>query len=332
MVTPQTSGGSSPTAKPIRVGASILFVDRPGNKVREIARDALGENLESREVSYVSEHILRDQGGAVECAYQQESNNTIWYVTTDGALISLTWNREQEVAAWARHLIGATSGVSYVESIAVIPSADGLKDNLYLSIKRNVFGESVRYIEKLEQDFYPESGPANRFNMMFLDSFIVVDSPSGVMDGFLHLKGETVTLVKDGVYSGTQEVTSAGTIDTGSLYSELLVGYDYTSVAKSLPPEAGSAFGTSHGQIKQVKKMQARILNSLDFEYGWSGATLNSKTALELNKGQSSNFVTDTVELIPNAPYHPESQWTIQTSKPYPLNVLSVSLTVECGE
>ena len=163
-------------------------------------------------------------------------------------------------------------------------------------------------------------------------SALVAEGPvtGTTITGLTHLEDEFVVAMVDGISQGNKTVTSgAVTITAGN---EVWIGKSFTSIAKSLPPEAGSAFGTSHGAIKQVKKMKARILNSLGFSYGWSGATLNSKTALELNSGQSSNFVTDTVELIPNAPYHPESQWTIQTSEPYPLNLLSMSLVVECGE
>lgn len=330
-VTPHTSHGSAARPRPTRVGSSIIFADRPGKRVRELSYSYQDDGLVSRDTTHISEHILRDGGGVIETAYQQEPNNILWFLLTDGTLAAMTWNKEQEVAAWHRHIIAGGGADAVVESIACVPSADSSRDDFYLIVKRTINGATQRWVEMLESDFYPAS-VSTKTGMRFLDGGRLIEDFTGTaITGLTHLEGKTVRALGNGANLGTFTVSS-GSITLLAAYDEVWVGLDYTSLAKSLPPEAASAFGTSHGQIKQVKKMQARILSSLDFEYGWSGATLNSKTALELNKGQSSNFVTDTVELIPNAPYNPESQWTIQTSKPYPLNVLSVSLTVECGE
>ena len=61
------------------------------------------------DMTILSEHIT--EGGLSQLAYQQEPNQIIWGVRGDGELIGLTYQREQEVTAWHRHIFGGISGI-----------------------------------------------------------------------------------------------------------------------------------------------------------------------------------------------------------------------------
>jgi hypothetical protein len=180
--------------------------------------------------------------------------------------------------------------------------------------------------------------------MRYLDGFVSYDNVATasvdtqfdgtVVNGLWHLNDQTVSVSVNGTLLGSYIVSSGAiTISPSQTNAELVVGMAYTSTAKSLPPEGGSAFGVSQGKIKKIAKYNVRLLNSLELSYGFdaNGQSLNSITNLHEN-GTSTDFYTGTKELIPNNPYDAESQWTLSTSKPYPLNILSVTMTVEAGE
>lgn len=334
VVVPHTGHGSSSVVQPLKVGGSVLFADRPGKKIRELVYDFSVDSLIANDITYLSEHLLRNGLHAKFSAYQQEPNNICWYILQDGTAAAVTINKEQEIVAWHRHSIDG----ALIESIAVVPNEDASADNVYLVVNRS----GSRFVELLNNDFYPNG--TNKRGMRFLDGavvfpeLIVSGSPVGsfsgtVVGGLQHLEGKLVSIVIDGTLYGTATVGSGSVSVANQTNVELVVGISYASTAKSLPPEGGSAFGVSQGKIKKLAKYNVRLLNSLTLDYGFNanGQSLNALTNLHEN-GTSTNFYTGTKELIPNNPYDAESQWTLSTSKPYPLNILSVTLTVETGE
>lgn len=332
VVTPHTSHGSHNRVQPVRIGNSVMFADRPGNRVRELIYDFSVDALVSKDLTYLSEHMLREGTGAIYSAYQQEPNNICWYVLNDGTLAAVTINKDQEIVAWHHHSISNGTSDAVVESIAVIPNTDSSKDNVYMVVKRG----NNRYVELLQNDFYPNG--TNRKGMAYLDGSVIfsgTDFSGTVVAGLHHLEGKTVTVTIDGTELGTYTVSGGAITIASQTSKELVVGVLYTSTAKSLPPEGGSAFGVSQGKIKKIAKYNVRLLNSLALDYGFNanGQSLNSITNLhEDGSIANTNFYTGTKELVPNNPYDAESQWTLSTSKPYPLNILSVTMTVEAGE
>jgi hypothetical protein len=62
----------------------------------------------------------------------------------DGTVVGLTYNRDEGVVGWHRHDFGG-----YVESIAVLPQADGLQDALWLVVRRTINGVERRFVERL---------------------------------------------------------------------------------------------------------------------------------------------------------------------------------------
>lgn len=143
-VQPQSEYGSK-SMQPSRVGPSTIHVQRSGKKVRELAYDFGPDNYKSTDLTVLSEHITKT--GLVSTAWQQEPFSILWYARSDGALIGLTFNREQDVVGWHRHALGG-SGV--VEALIAIPTPDTTRDELWLIVQRTINGATKRYIEYIE--------------------------------------------------------------------------------------------------------------------------------------------------------------------------------------
>ena len=92
----------------IAVGNVTLFLQRAKRKIRELAYNFDVDGYIAPDMTILSEHIT--ETGITQMAYQQEPNQIIWGVRTDGELIGLTYQREQEVLAWHRHIFGGRFG------------------------------------------------------------------------------------------------------------------------------------------------------------------------------------------------------------------------------
>jgi len=63
-------------------------------------------------MTILAEHIT--ESGLTQIAYQQEPNQIVYAVRGDGELAGLTYQREQQVTAWHRHIFGGRFGVATI--------------------------------------------------------------------------------------------------------------------------------------------------------------------------------------------------------------------------
>jgi hypothetical protein len=155
----QAGFGSNKVA-PLNVGNLLLFNQRAGRKVRELVFSFDVDGYLAPDITLLAEHV--SESGVVDMAYQQEEDTIVWACTSDGVLIGCTYLRDQNVVAWHRHPVGGDLPV--VESVAVIPSSDGLRDELWISVKKRVNGVTKRFIEWLDP-------------YVFADSCLALDNP-----------------------------------------------------------------------------------------------------------------------------------------------------------
>jgi hypothetical protein len=107
LIKKQSNHGSA-NIDAISVGNVILFLQRAKRKIRELAYNYDVDGYVAPDLTILAEHIT--VGGLTQLSYQQEPNQIIWGVRGDGELIGLTYQREQEVIAWHRHIFGGRFG------------------------------------------------------------------------------------------------------------------------------------------------------------------------------------------------------------------------------
>lgn len=323
IVIEQTSYGSD-TVRPTKVGSAILFIQRTGAKLRELVYDYQEDAYLAKDLTIISEHIYHKYGGAVSVAYQKDPNSILWTSTTDGTLVGMTYEKDQEVIAWHPHIIGGVfgSGQAIVEWVETIPSTDGKYDVLYMVVKRTINGSTKRYVEYLEKDFRPTS-LTDKTGMFFVDSGLTYSGAAvSTLTGLTHLIGQTVKIIGDGtlrtdaVVNGSGEVTVSGTAVTLAY-----VGLYASAIVKPLPIESGSMSGTAQGKIKRVQRIILRLNDSMGFYFGPTeakqypqSATMYSATSLT-----SEDIVKD---LEQN--YGLTGQYVITQPEPLPLSILSL--------
>jgi hypothetical protein len=92
----------------IAVGNATLFLQRAKRKIRELAYNFDVDGYIAPDMTILAEHVT--EGGITQIAYQQEPNQIIYAVRGDGELAGLTYQREQQVTAWHRHIFGGRFG------------------------------------------------------------------------------------------------------------------------------------------------------------------------------------------------------------------------------
>ncbi len=161
---------------PLLIGSSALYIQARDTIVRDLAYSFELDGFTGDDLTIFSSHLF--QGYSIkDWAYAQEPDSVVWVVRNDGTMLSMTYQREQQVVAWAHH--DTVDGE--FESVAVI--AEGSRDVPYAVVKREVNGSTVRYIEYLD---------ARRFDSV--QEFFCVDSG----------------LTYDGRGDGTVSVTLSG--------------------------------------------------------------------------------------------------------------------------
>lgn len=172
-----TSYGSA-DIQPVQAGKATLFIQRAGRKLREFSYSYDVDGFRAPDMTVIAEHITRS--GLKQLAYQGEPHPFVWAARTDGVLLSMVYERDIDkiTAGWARHVLGGTSDAAdndpIVESVAVIPSADGTREEVWMIVKRYVNGSSKRYVEYMTKTF--EDGDDQR-DAYFVDGGLSYDNP-----------------------------------------------------------------------------------------------------------------------------------------------------------
>lgn len=196
-----TTHGSA-DIQPVQVGKSVIFVQRAGKKVRELSYFYDVDGFRAENMTTLSTHITGL--GVTQIAYQKEPLSIVWFVREDGALIAMTYERDIESfkVGWARNFLGgsvdAAGNGTEVEAIAVIPSPDGTRDELWLVAKRYINGAVHRYVEYLAKVFEETDEQQDAF---LVDAGLTYDAPVTIT-GATKANPVVITAVAHGFSNG----------------------------------------------------------------------------------------------------------------------------------
>lgn len=151
-----TTYGSA-NIQPVQCGKSTIFVQRTGRKLRDMSYFYDVDGFRASDVTVLNPQVTRN--GVVQLAFQNQPQTIVWAVRSDGALLSMVYERDIDSfkVGWSRHFLGGPGDSqgqgATVESVAVIPSPDGLRDEVWLVVKRYINGRTVHYIEYITKFF-----------------------------------------------------------------------------------------------------------------------------------------------------------------------------------
>ena len=306
----------------ISVGNATLFLQRAKRKIRELAYNFDVDGYIAPDMTILAEHVT--EGGITQMAYQQEPNQIIYAVRGDGELVGLTYQREQQVTAWHRHIFGGAfgSGKAVCESVAVIPT-DDTEYEVYVIIKRTINGATKRYIEVLNNfDFTTTDNTT--FN--FLDSQLSYSGGSTTtLSGLSHLEGQKVSILADGA-THPDKTVSSGSITLDRAVTKAKVGLSYDSILQTMRLDAGAQNGTSQAKTKRIFEITIRLYESVGVEVGESLSNMERipfRTSSDPMDQGIPPFTGDkAVEFRGN--YDTDGFIFVRQTQPLPLTILSL--------
>lgn len=306
----------------IRAGKAALYVQRAGKKVRELAYVYEADGFRAPDMTILADNVLT--GGVSQFTYQQEPYSVLWFARNDGQLVGMTYERDQDVVGWHRHIIGGSfgEGDAVVESVAVIPTPDETADELWMIVKRTIDGSTVRYIEYLTEKF----DGSDTTDAFFVDCGLTYDDvATTTISGLDHLEGETLVVLADGSVHPDVTVAS-GAITLTRSASVVHLGLKYTTNIHTLRIEAGAQDGTAQGKTKRIHRVTVRLYKSLGFQFGPSASTLDVlpfRLPSDL-MGVPPALFTGDKGFIWNGGYETEGRLYFRQEQPLPFTLLGV--------
>jgi hypothetical protein len=317
---------------PVRMGKATLFVQRTKRKLREMSYQFTIGSFQAPDVSLIGEHLTKS--GIKQMAATQAPQPVLWIVRTDGTLVGMSYDKDQDILGWHQHQLGgySDSGQSVapvVESVAVIPSPTTDRDEVWLSVQRYVNGAVVRTVE-LMQKFWEDGDTLT--NAYFVDCGATYSgSATTSVTGLTWLKGQTVSVLADGSVHPDCTVDNTGAITLNRSASTVQVGLGYNSDGKTLRIEAGGADGGAQGKIKRIHRAIFRFFQSVGLNVQSTGGTAFPEP-FRTSADKMSNPValyTGDKRWAWDGSYELEGQVFWRQNEPLPSNVLMVVAQLE---
>jgi hypothetical protein len=315
-VIPVSYNGSS-WMRPIVVGDSILFVQAQNGAVRELVFGG-DKGWAAGDISLVANHLLAASNrSVVDWAYQRLPYSIAWIVRDDGALLSLTYSRDFNVAAWARH---DTDG--WFESVCALP--EGSEDALYAIVRRTVNGQTKRYIERQSTRHVTDVRYGN-----FLDSSRFYEgAPAQVFSALGHLEGKSVTVLRDGQVEGPHVVTG-GSITLSAPGSVVFIGLPYDADIELLD------LAIDEEEVSADQKLVTRVVWEVDrtagLQAGEAFAALTPWVA-PLGYVMPAEGIANERFIVPiSSSWNLGGRAVLRQSNPLPVTVIGASRDVAFG-
>jgi hypothetical protein len=329
MARKQGDRGSDDTVAGLRVDGAVLFVQRGGQKVREFVFDFGSDSYRSSDLTILAEHITGT--GLTDADFVSSPDAVLWFVRSDGALVSLTYDREQDVRAWCVHYLGnGSGGNAFVESCAAVPSPDGTTDDLYVVCRR----ASGRTIEVIRSPFRADRDGVNAG--FFVDCGLTYSgTPVNRVTGLSHLEGQTVSILADGATRTPQKVVS-GAVSIGLPAASLIhVGLPYVSRISTLPLADTGPAGTVQGARKRPHEVRLLLHETGGVAVGQRGDT--SPTTVYFRTpydpmSQAVGLFTGTKRWVPSTNWDRFGQLSIWSVGPQPMTLQGMVVDYHVGD
>lgn len=312
---PQSNTGSS-RVMPQVVGNAVVYCAARGGHVRDFAYEYSAGGFVSSDLCLRASHLF-DFKNVLDSALALAPIPLLWYISSDGSLLGLTYIPEQEVLAWHQHI---TDGV--FESVAAVE--EGEEDHLYVVVRREINGQTKRYIERMTS-----MNVENIQDAFFVDSGGVYSGEKTThITGLDWLEGKTVSILADGAVM-PQQVVTKGAVDLDSPASKVIVGLPFEADAKTLPLTMQNKAALGGGIKKNIIQAFLQVYRSSGVFVGPDFDNLTEyKQRTTETPGTPPELKTEEIELRLAPTWQTEGSVCIRQADPLPLTVQGLVLNV----
>lgn len=322
IVTQQAGIGSS-NVTPCIVNKGIVYAAARGGRMRELLYNWQLAGYATNDISKLAPHLF-DYYTIVDMAYAKAPYPVIWAVSSNGTLLGMTYQPEDQIAGWHHH--DTLNGL--FESICVV--SENNEDILYAIVNRTLNGVQSRMVERLS---------TRNFGGVLANAYFVdcggtyTGAPATVISGLTWLIGSTVNILADGAVSPPQIVDITGAVTLPSAASVVSVGLAITADLQTLPMTLDNVEASSRAAVKNVNKAWLRVDQSSGINIG---PTFSKLRAIKLRTSEvyGAPPALQSGEIDPQllaSLWNEDGSICIRQTDPLPLTVVCLALEVSLG-
>lgn len=305
--------GSS-SIPPILIGEVALYVEPSGKHVRDVRlRD---RSQPPGDLTIIAGDLFNNRS-IVSWAYAAANDHVVWVVLDDGAVLSMTYVPEHDIWAWARHIIAGKN--AQVKQVSVTHELG--RDVAYFVVSREINNVNVTTVERLahrenlnvKKPYFLDGGSCRTYNQTLTK-----------VSGYLHLRGEVVTVLVDGDEFIDIVVDERGVVDFGPRAGSIIsVGLPYSAWIQTLDVIFQiDGVGSSEGLYKSVSEIAVKLEKSRGVSVGQSFDRMNTLKEWDASLvGQPIPIKTHTPVVSVNADWVQDATLFIRQDHALPFTV-----------
>lgn len=316
----------------LKVDQIGIYVGRDGKRVYKLVFEAGSIDYRSRELTRLKQEMCA--AGIVDVAVQRQPDTRVWFVLADGTAAVLTYDEEDEVAAWIPFV---TPGL--VERVGVLPGTD--EDQVYFIVNRTINSVSKRFVEKLAKRTECVGGLLSKT----IDCHVVYSGGATTTVTAAHLPATQVVAWSTVGGVGQPQVTAAAPVTTdGSGVATLpgsvtgaVVGLAYTADLQTVKLAYAAERGAALSMPKRIAHAGLVMAN-----VSWKGvrigrdfSNLTGLAATYKGRPLTATEVLAAYDDIPsgfNGAWDPDSRVCVRVQSPHCCTLLGMVLHIETNE
>ncbi len=305
--------------KPLVADDTALFVDRTGQRVRDLRYAYESDGYTGNDLTIFASHFFSGRR-IVSWAIAKNPYSLIWVALDNGKLLALTYNREHQVWAWTEMQMDGA-----VESVACV--SEGSVDATYLIVRRTIGGQVRRYVERLDDRTFGTAEEA-----FFVDCGITYDgAATTTISGLGHLEGRQVVALADGnVVEGLTVTGGAVTLPVPA--AKVHVGLPYAAWFENLPPAVQfDDVGASRGRPHSVSAVRIQMERTRGIKLVSPDGRANELIQTGYDLAATIPLWTGMHELTMPCDWNKDGTVTIRQDYPLPMTILGLSVELSIG-
>lgn len=219
----------------------LIFLDYYRSQLYEATYVNEAQGLVASDLSALNEHLFKY--GVTSIAFQVVPNRTMWMTTDRGELLSVVYDRPQEIFGAAQNAVG---GDGVVEWAMALPGADRDGDQVWFIVRRTIDGVVLRTIETLAA-FWRDGISQQPYPVYAYCAGVYDGAMTTEVTGLGAFEGETFGIWADGVDLGDATVEDGELLLPNNIEAETIVyGFRQSGLARTLrlaETGAGAALG-----------------------------------------------------------------------------------------